>query len=265
MTPFFRWPGGKRRQAEVLHSLIPPLGPRSVYWEPFAGAAALFWKMQPERAVLLDLNKYLVRAYTGLRDGDVSEIAELYNSVPQDRATYALMRGTRPEDDASPEEHCAWFLYINAVGFNGLWRENKMGALNTPFGDGKPKPLNESKLRICQRKLQGVQIRVADFRIVQILARAGDVLYFDPPYLPVKDDSFTAYNRKGFPYQDHIELAELGKDLHKRGCDVIISNSGGDSALEVFREYQSKEIEAPRTISSDPSKRGSVKERIFWL
>jgi DNA adenine methylase len=261
--PFLKWAGGKR---QLLSEILPQIPQsRGTYHEPFLGGGALFFKLQPERAVLADLNERLVRTYRAVRD-DVESVILALQECKNDKDFYLRTRA-RDIDAASNVELAAWFIFLNKTGFNGLYRVNKKGKFNVPFGAYKnPLICDVDNLRACSQALAGVKILHTDFRHVEEMTEPGDFVYFDPPYVPLSATaSFTSYTRDGFTIEDQTELRDIAKALKHKRVHVLLSNSSTAVVHELYAEgFERKEVYATRAINSDGAKRGKVAEALIW-
>lgn len=269
VRPFLKWVGGKRR---VLHALMPhiPDGVRT-YHEPFVGGGALFFALAarerpPQGAVLSDMNHRLVRTYRGLKN----QIAEVLDRLSVHEAAhckehYYETRATDVDRERSDAAVAAWMIYLNKTGFNGLYRVNRKGGFNVPIGSyTNPVIRDVSNLMNVHRVLQTVEIRHGDFKDSFFKAQAGDVVYFDPPYIPLsKTASFTAYTRHGFGPDQQVELRDLALELKRRGVHVILSNHDCPEIRELYAEFDVTQVMVGRAINSKASKRGAVAEVVI--
>ena len=258
--PFVKWAGGKR---SVLRHLL-PLVPTSFgkYFEPFVGGGAMFFALQPQRAVLSDNNERLVRTYAAIRD-EVALVIALLESYPHDKDFFLRLRRSYIDLGTDPEV-AAWLLYLNRTCFNGLYRVNRRNEFNVPFGRyANPTICDAARLRACSTALQGIELACADFEGVAVRASPGDFVYFDPPYLPLsKTSSFTSYTADGFGLVEHRRLRDLALDLKARGVHVLISNSSAPAIEELYADaaFKVARIEANRAINSNASGRGKIAE-----
>jgi DNA adenine methylase len=258
LRPFLKWVGGKRH---LLPQMLPHL-PKSFgrYHEPFAGGSALFFHLQPKRASIADTNQRLVRTYEGLRD-DSDRVIELLSSYPHDKDFFLEMRAC-DIDSKSDAEVAAWFIYLNKTGYNGLYRVNSKNRFNVPFGDYKrPKICDEPKLRACAKRLKSVTISWCDFEKSARRSRRGDLVYFDPPYVPLSaTSSFTSYTQHGFGHEQQTRLRDLATALKARGVHVLLSNSSAEAVRELYSDFELTPIKARRAINSRAEGRGEVTE-----
>ena len=263
--PFLKWAGGK---SQLLSHILPRFPERlRTYYEPFIGGGAVFFALAKtcrfERAVLGDLNPALVEVYTVVRD-EVSALEEALGVLAvgaSDPDFYYDVRGWDPQT-LDPVKRTARFLFLNKTCFNGLYRVNRKGRFNVPFGRHKnPRVLNAPRLRAASRVLQGVTIVHSDFdRLVQHVRR-GDGVYFDPPYVPVSaTSSFTAYAAHPFTYRDHERLAETYRQLIRRGVTAVLSNSDCAFTRALYEDLEVECVQASRAINSVASRRGTISE-----
>jgi DNA adenine methylase len=242
------------------------------YIEPFVGGGALFFGLsarplsserQP-RALLADVNQRLIRTYRGVRDA-VDDVIALLRDCRHEAQFYYDMR-ERSIDERSDAEVAAWLIYLNKIGFNGLYRVNRQNRFNVPFGRHKnPTICDEPTLRACSRALEGVELQVEDFEQVAERAEAGDLVYFDPPYVPLSmTSSFTRYTSDGFDGADQIRLRDLALRLKRRGVHVLLSNSSADYVRELYQQdFEIIEVSATRQVNSKASGRGAITELVI--
>jgi DNA adenine methylase len=243
IKPFIRWAGGKSR---LLPRILPHV-PTSIrnYYEPFLGGGAVFLACASRvsgRSHLADLNEHLVAAWVAMRDYQ-SELRPLLGRylANDSKEFYYEVRVAIP---VGLVEKAARFLYLNAVSWNHLWRENsRTGAMNVPWGDRRFKGMNDATMKSIVNVLTRADIHAADFREVLATATRGDFVYLDPPYLPVftrpdveKEPTakFNKYTAKTFELSDLIELAEICADLSQRGVRWVMSNRDTASVSDLF-------------------------------
>ncbi len=263
--PFIKWAGGKR---QLLNSLLSQ-APESfnTYHEFFIGGGALFFELfnqgRIKNAVLADLNPRLMNAYEVVKRKPTGLIEELkkrkYSNTSE---AFYKIREWEPLDSV---EQAARFIYLNKTAFNGLYRENKSGKFNVPFGRYKnPKIVDVEGIRNASRALQKAKLFCGDFSEITRLAKKDDFAYFDPPYLPVtKTASFTAYTSQSFTIDDQIRLKETFTSLAKNGIKVMLSNSHTPIIDELFSDSEKSTIKANRMINCKSDKRGPVNELLI--
>jgi len=267
VKPVLKWAGGKRQLLEPILSFVERAFPERIekYYEPFAGGAAVFFALVArgkfERARLTDMNADLIRVYSALRDDAEAVMAELEKLVElgHSEEVYYKVRAKRPTKDAA---RAARLIYLNRTGYNGLYRVNRSGEFNVPFGRyKKPRILDPSRLRAAAEALQGVELAVEDFESSCKKAKKGDFVYFDPPYVPVsKTSSFAAYHSVAFTLAEHQRLAKTFARLSKQGVSTLLSNSDTPETRELFQAFDTRTVHATRSINSNATRRGTVPE-----
>jgi DNA adenine methylase len=266
VRPVLKWAGGKSRSLrEILAALPERIG---TYYEPFIGGAAVFFALATERrfkkAVLSDRNAALIEVYTGLQK-DPESIIKILKTYRYDRDEYYRIRALDPAA-LDPAECAARTIFLNKTGYNGLYRVNSRGEFNVPFGRyKKPNFCDEDNLRLASKALAGVRILVADFEKASDRAKAGDAVYFDPPYDPVsKTSNFTSYHKDEFGHAEHERLKSAFTRLAGRGVSVVLSNSHTAFTWRLFSEWSRRKIDVSRPINSKASHRGTVEELLVW-
>ncbi len=248
--PFVKWAGGKRQLIKFLRDHVPKTFNR--YIEPFVGGGALLFELLPKTAIINDINQELINAYLVIKD-HVEELIESLKRHKNSADYYYKMRSTDPKS-LNAIERASRFIYLNKTAYNGLYRENLKGEFNVPFGRYKnPKILDEENLRAVSKYLNSanVEIHNLDYKQVCSKAQKGDFVYLDPPYYPLsKTSSFTQYCRYGFTERDQVELAEVFRELDRRGCYLVLSNSNTDFIKRLYRGYNIIEVSARRSINS---------------
>ncbi len=265
-SPVVKWVGGKTKLLPELLSRLPEKFNR--YYEPFAGGAALFFRLAPRRAVLADFNHDLIGLYTAIANDVSAVIRRLQmHREAHDEAHYYEVR-TRWNDREvswSTPERAAAFIYLNKTCFNGLWRVNRSGAFNVPIGRYTDPPICvPDGLRAAQQVLARAELRRADYRTAVADAKAGDFLYFDPPYDPLTPTAnFTSYTTNVFGPDQQQELADTARELVARGCRVMLSNSDTPFIRSIYKGMQIDRVKCSRAINSNAAKRGDVDEVII--
>lgn len=266
-VPPLRWVGGKTRLLPELLKRMP--AEYGCYYEPFAGGAALFFRVAPKHgAMLSDANPDLIKFYTAVRDR-IEELIEALELYPRHSAElYTTVRRNwnhSKRETWSAVDHAAAFIYLNKTCFNGLWRVNSRGEFNTPVGDYKdPKILDPDKLHAASRALQGVTLAAGGYRDATATAVEDDFVYLDPPYDPLnKTSSFTAYAAGGFGDAEQEQLASAFSALAQEGVKVMASNSDTPFIRGLYSRFRVDEVRCGRSINSVGSKRGAVNELVI--
>lgn len=261
-VPYVKWAGGKRSMLRHLRPFVPATF--GTYFEPFAGGGALFFALQPAKAVISDINRRLVRSYIAVRDS-VDEVVSLLKTYPYEKDFFLKMRAA-PIDARSDVEVAAWLIYLNRTCFNGLYRVNRSNEFNVPFGRyANPTICDEANLLACSDALKSTAISHDPFEKVLERAVPGDFVYFDPPYLPLSTtSSFTAYSADGFGLCDHVRLRDVALELKARGVHVVISNSAAPAIRALYAEgFEVTEVLASRAINAKGDGRGKVPELVI--
>ena len=260
--PFLKWAGGKRQLLPVLLAHVPRPVPRFI--EPFVGGGALFFELRPREALLADVNERLIRSYRGVRD-HVEDVIALLKGYPHDEAFFYELRAI-DVDARTDAEVAAWFISSQPNGLQRPLSRQPPQSLNVPFGRYvRPTICDESTLRSCSRALARAELLVTDFAEAAATARPGDVVYFDPPYVPLSvTSSFTSYTSGGFGAEDQRRLRDVALELKRRGVNVLLSNSSAPFVRELYAEgFDVTEVSATRLVNSKVSGRGAVVELVI--
>ncbi len=259
--PFLKWAGGKTHLLPILRNCSPPSFNR--YFEPFLGGAALFFDLSPAQALLSDSNPDLIQCFTIVRERP-DELLECLATFRVSEQEFYRIRAM-PPDTLSEVFRAARFIYLNKTCYNGVYRVNKKGEFNTPFGHYKTVSLvDAANLKAASRALQSVTLVCEDYRRAITKARRGDFLYLDPPYLPVgKYSDFKRYTREFFYESDHRELAFFFRRLSEMGCQVLLSNSYHNKIVSLYSGFSQATVEVPRFVNCKGESRGKVKELLI--
>lgn len=262
--PFVKWAGGKR---QLLHELLGRLPQRfHHYHEPFVGGGALFFALSEQghfaqkKARLSDINAELINTYQIVRDR-VETLILVLSQFQNEESFYYEVRAQDPQT-LEPVQRAARMIYLNRTCFNGLFRENRQGRFNVPFGHYRaPQFLRPQDLRAASRALRGISIERTSFEEILSLAQPGDFVYCDPPYAPVSSTaSFTSYSAGGFDTAAQTRLANLVRELGNRGVSVLLSNSAVPLTRKLYEGLYIEHVYASRAINSCGDRRGKVPE-----
>jgi DNA adenine methylase len=261
--PVLKWVGGKGQLLPELLARVPEKFER--YFEPFCGGAALFFALQPDEAYLRDTNAELIGLYEVLRSDVEALITALRLPLfSNDPVSFYSMRALTIDE---PVMAAARTIYLNRTCFNGLYRVNAKGKFNSPFGKYKnPTICNEENLRAAAEALQGAFPTCGDFRGIEHVAKEGDFVYLDPPYIPLtKTSSFTAYTPGKFGLPEHTALRDMTMRMKARGVSVLISNSGSPVTEELYGNgvFTLEAVQARRNVNSKGAGRGAIKEYLI--
>lgn len=260
MKPFLKWAGNKYRFLEHILPLVPK-GKRLI--EPFTGSAAVFLNTEFKKALLGDINEDLLNVYRHLQaapDDFIRDTQKWFNNRYNDKAQYYRLRQVFNETEDKTLK-ASLFLYLNKHGFNGLCRYNRSGGYNVPFGSYKKPYFPEEPLYYFADKIQHADLMHGDFIQTMSKAKKGDVIYCDPPYVPLsRTSNFTQYQRSAFNDENQIMLADKAAELAKRGITVIISNHDTKFTRKIYRDAECRSFYAQRTISCKGHSRKKVLE-----
>lgn len=264
VTPVVKWVGGKRQLLGNITKYIPKY---TTYYEPFLGGGAVLFELQPNRAIVNDINSELVNLYNVIKTDVDSLIEDLKKHTNEEDYFYSIReldRDTEKYNQLSRVEKASRIIYLNKTCYNGLFRVNKAGEFNTPFGNYKnPNIVNEITLRAVSNYLNKTKVTILCTDFVEALKGAGkdSFVYLDPPYDPVSlTASFTGYDKGGFSKNEQIRLKETCDNLHKKGVKFLLSNSATDFIKDLYKNYKIEIIQAKRAINSKPDKRGEIDE-----
>ncbi len=271
LKPFVKWAGGKTQLLDVLKNAMP--NKYNTYFEPFLGGGALFFSVMPKNAVINDYNKELMTAYKCFsNDKNYSlMVKEILNHQKNHNEEYFLeIRNIDREENyytLSDYKKAARLIYLNKACFNGLYRVNQKGFFNVP--SAKRKVVNaydEILFKGIKSYFDSANINIltGDFEKAVQSAKSGDFVYFDPPYDNFEGgNNFTTYTKNSFNRSEQIRLANLYKELDKRGVYVMLSNHNTKFIRELYRDFNIKVHHARRNINSKGDGRGNVEEVVI--
>lgn len=292
--PFLKWAGGKRQLMNDLVSRLPKEVTKSktipTYVEPFVGGGSFFFYLQNyyniDESVIIDINPDLVLAYKTIK----SHVKELIVALSKIQTEYLALDETKREKyfyikraefnevqkiidyDSFSEswvERTSLVIFLNRTCFNGLFRQNRKGEFNVPFGKYKNPTICDSENLIeVSMSLKKTTILCGDFQLSEKFISKGTLIYLDPPYRPLKKTTnFTSYTKEGFTDEDQRRLADYYKKMDKIGANLILSNSDPhnsdlkDNFFEsLYKKFYIKKVRATRNINSKSENRGSVSE-----
>ena len=254
VKPILKWAGGK---TQMLGDLLPKV-PKSYgrYIEPFFGGGAMFFALQPENAIIADSNPELINMYRQVAE-NVDEVISCLKKYENSSEVFYAVR----EQDwmcLSKSEAAARTIFLNRTCFNGLYRVNKQGKFNVPYGKyTNPRICDEEGLKAASEALKKAEILCGDYLLVlDHYAQAGDFVFLDPPYLPISEYAdFKRYTKEQFYEEDHIELAKMIMRLQERGCHVVLTNSNHPLVHELYAPFTIDVIQTKRHISCNGSTR----------
>lgn len=246
--PILKWAGGK---TQMLNDILPKI-PTSYgkYIEPFLGGGALFFAVQPKKSIIADSNPELINMYRQVAD-NVDEVIEILRHFENTKEMFYTVRG-QDWSLLSKSEAAARTIFLNKTCFNGLFRVNKKGQFNVPYGKYKnPKICDVETLHAASAVLKSAEILCGDYMLVlEHYAEPNDFVFLDPPYLPISAYSdFKRYTKEQFYEEDHIELAKQIMRLHEMGCHVVLTNSNHPLVHELYSPFNIDVVQTKRYIS----------------
>ncbi len=265
VLPVLKWAGGKRQILNEIRKHSP--GRFLVYHEPFVGGGAVFFDLQPSKAVINDVNAELINVYRIIKL-NVDELIESLSRHKNEKDYFYRIRRLDRDKKAysrlTPVQRASRTIFLNKTCFNGLFRVNSAGQFNTPFGQYKSVDfINEKVLRAVSAYFNESDIRFTcqDFELALECTRKGDFVYLDPPYDPITNTaSFTGYSRMGFNRREQVRLKSVCDNLHKKGVMFLLSNSATDFVMDLYEDYRITTIQARRVVNSRGDGRGKVDE-----
>jgi DNA adenine methylase len=251
--PFLRWSGGKRRAIPQMAKYCPESFGK--YYEPFVGAGTLYFYLKPKKALISDINFGLTRAYSAIKE-DPCSVDVFLKSIPHNRVAYEALRSVDPGMLTEPQA-AARFIYLMKSCFNGVYRENKAGKFNTPWGDKVYRLPDRLDLENIKRQLQGTQVKNVDFEQAVSDARSGDFIYFDPPY---PQGRYRGEFGRPFTESDLMRLLRVCDELSKRRVKIMLSYVESEFVARQLKGWNVFEISPTRSVAMNVSSRGRSKE-----
>lgn len=259
--PVLKWSGSKAR---LLPSLLPILPPGKRLIEPFVGAGSVFLATDYPSYVLNDANPDLAAMWVALKERPAAFVRDASSFFCEANWSQARYLEIRADFNATVDRYSRAVLlpYLNKHGFNGLYRVNRSGGFNVPYGDPSRLPqFPFDAAASAAERLKDAVVLSGDFAPVMEMAGPGDVVYCDPPYLSSQiGASFQAYTAAGFGFDDHQRLVLAAKAAVSRGARVFISNHDTDEVRELYRGFHLRPMEVVRTVAAATSARGRCKE-----
>ena len=246
VRPFLRWAGSKRQ-------LLPEM---SKYWgagfkryvEPFAGSACFFFDLQPERALLGDLNDELIATYLEIKYR-VTDLVKELSKLEEGKESYYRLRET-DVTTLDRAQKAARFIYLNRYCFNGLYRTNRSGKFNVPFGGSKTGLLPDKlSLEICSRLLKNTRLISGHFEKVLKKVELGDFVYMDPPFRVKEQRVFNEYNALTFGVKDLVALRKWMEELANKNIAFLVSYAESDEASVLYEGFDRQVVRVKRNIA----------------
>jgi len=266
LRPFLKWAGGKKQLLPEIKKYVP--ANYSTYYEPFVGGGAVFFKLKPKKAVINDISKELINVYRVVKNNVERLIKDLKKHKNNRDYFYKIRELDRNKEyeKLSSIEKASRIIYLNKTCYNGLFRVNRQGYFNVPFGRYKnPNIINEKVLRAVSNYLINNDIKILNKDFAKVLDEIEKdcFIYFDPPYNPLSgSSSFTSYTLSGFGEEEQRRLKKLCDRLNKEGYRFLISNSATSFILNLYKDYKETTVivKTNRSINCIASKRGEIEE-----
>ena len=262
--PFLKWAGGKRQLLPEIRKYLP--NKFTTYYEPFLGAGAVLFDIQPSKAIVNDINSDIINVYEVIKNNLDDLIEDLKTHKNESDYFYGIRELDRTNEfkEMSNIKKASRIIFLNKTCFNGLFRVNNQGQFNVPFGRYKnPNIINEITLKSISKYLNNNNIKILNSDFVDSVKniRENGFVYFDPPYDPISDSSsFTGYTLNGFNKDEQIRLKKLCDKLNDKGCKFLLSNSATPFILDLYKDYEINIVKASRSINSVGSGRGKINE-----
>ena len=260
---FLKWAGGKYTLCDVINKMLPS---GECLIEPFVGAGSVFLNSNFSRYILNDINQDLINLYQILKDMPeqyIADAAKLFVDQNNQADAYYELRKVFNETSDSYQRSLL-FLYLNRHGYNGLCRYNKSGGYNVPFGKYKKPYFPEKELHFFAEKAQRATFVCENYRDTFARAQQGDVIYCDPPYVPLsKTASFTSYAGNGFGLDEQADLANAAEETvaNVKNTSVLISNHDTIWTRKIYEHADRiRKLNVARTISQKATNRKKVGE-----
>jgi DNA adenine methylase len=245
IVPLLRWAGSKRQHVPFLRQCW-ERSAHTRYIEPFAGSAAVFFAVAPPRAILGDINGDLIETYRTVRRKPYAVYRRLTRFATGEAAYYEV-RAMRP---TSAIAKAARFVYLNRFCFNGLYRTNREGRFNVPYGAPRTTNLpGIEQFRACARLLLRARLLGTDFRRALASVEKGDFVYIDPPYVVSRRRVFIQYTKRHFSPDDLVDLSTWLDEIDRRNAFFILSYADSREARTLFRGWKLRRFSVRRNVA----------------
>ena len=262
IVPFVKWAGGKRQLLDKILERLPHS--YNSYYEPFIGGGAVLFELQPQKAIINDINKALINTYRIIESSPnefIQSVQKLDSNILEDGKEYYYALRDHYNDKLMKSEFdielAALFVFINKHCFNGLYRVNGKGLFNVPYNNSKRSSIDIESILLVSNFLKNVTILQGDFEDACSNAKKDDFIFFDSPYAPLNPTSFESYTKEGFDIESHTRIAKLFDKLTAKGCYCMLTNHNTQFINELYgnKGYKIDVISVKRSINSDSSKR----------
>lgn len=262
IIPFIKWAGGKTQLLPKIKEKLPKNYNR--YIEPFVGGGAVLFELQPNKAIINDINKALIYTYKIIRvfPRELCNILDVLDKqiVDGGKEFYYEVRNQYNSIVNSEKysiEFAAWFIFLNKHCFNGLYRVNSKGLFNVPYNNSIKSSFNRDNIFAISSFLDDayIDIKQGDFEYACKKAQKGDFIFLDSPYAPLNDTSFDSYTQNGFSLEDHKRLAKVFQELTNKGCYCMLTNHNTELINELYKDFNKEVVNVKRMINSDATNR----------
>lgn len=270
VKPYLKWAGGKRQLLPEIRKHLPLRISEYTYYEPFVGAGAVLFDLQPKNAVINDFNSQLILTYQVVRNHieELIDALRIHQKNNNEEYYYEVRVQDRDQgffQSLSDIQKAARLIYLNKTCYNGLYRVNSQGLFNVPYGRYKnPAICEETVLRAVHNYLQNNEVEIlnGDFTAATKNADKKSFFYFDPPYHSPDNTNFSGYQAAGFDEKEQLRLRNTFIELTERGAKCLLSNADTDFIRKIFSDnnFQITVVQAKRAINSNSAGRGEVNE-----
>ena len=264
--PFVKWAGGK---TQLLPELLKHIPKYTTYFEPFGGGGALFFALKSPMSFISDINEELINCYEMVADYHKVIITTIQSMPVDENFFYQLREADRKPNFKSRNRiwRAARFIYLNKTCYNGLYRVNKKGQFNVPWGKySNPTLVDEKTLKdaACFLRFSKPYVSCLPWQEIFKVPGSNDFVYLDPPYdVLTETANFTSYSKLPFGKNEQTELKAGVDELNARGAKVLQSNANTPFIRNLYKDYEIIEVQAKRTINSNGNKRGNVTELLI--
>ncbi len=260
IDPFLKWPGGKRWLTTILRGIF-AAELTNTYYEPFLGAGAMYLSLRPKSAILSDKNKELI-AFLNTVKRNPSAVVRAVWRWSNEESCYYHVRESTPRTEIGK---AARFLYLNRTCWGGIYRLNRKGEFNVPFGNSGRTICRRDEVVQAATAFRRAKLLVADFEEVMAKATTGDVIYADPPYTTRgAGNGFVRYNESIFSWQDQLRLADAAREAADRGSFVAVSGLNHFEFLELYPEWFVAALQRPSNVGRNVDSRRQVCEAVVF-
>lgn len=262
VAPFVKWAGGKRQLLDKILERMPQN--YNNYYEPFIGGGAVLFELQPETAIINDINASLINTYRIIKSNPqefITSVNKFDAEMGEDVKSYYYALREHYNDKLMKEEFdielAALFVFINKHCFNGLYRVNGKGLFNVPYNNSTKASIDEESIMAVSHFLKKVTILQGDFEEACCNAQRGDFVFLDSPYAPLNPTSFESYTKEGFDIKSHERLAKLFDEMTQSGCYCMLTNHNTEFINKLYgnKGYKIDVVSVKRMINSDATKR----------